>query len=293
MLEGNRARSIRRSSAIRAYVGSNGSGKSLAMVHDLIPSLQQGRKVLSTVAILDHQTGLPHPLYVPFTDFRQLLDWTYGEVLLDEVAGIASSRASQSLPIQVATFLQQLRRRDVTLSWTAPAWARADLIIRECTQSVTVCRGYLPKRSKDSTRLWADARFFKWKTYSAEDFEEWTLAKGEKLKAKSRAFFWRPKSVTQGSYNTFDSVNSLGWASESGLCMTCGGRRTAPKCGCEVVPRVPLVSVSIDLPRLEMGQTVQGPSGPDGLDLLDLSGGSSNTRLLYPLGGISDLETGS
>ncbi len=46
----------RRSFAIHAYVGGNGSGKSLALMHDLRASLEDGRPALSTVRLLDYRT---------------------------------------------------------------------------------------------------------------------------------------------------------------------------------------------------------------------------------------------
>ena len=50
----------RRGFPIMAYVGPNGGGKSLAMVKDTVPSLRAGRRVLSTVRLLDAATGEPH-----------------------------------------------------------------------------------------------------------------------------------------------------------------------------------------------------------------------------------------
>lgn len=234
MLDGKgKSRRKRRGYSIRAYIGGNGTGKSLAMVHDLLPSLERGRRVLSTVAILDSDTGLPHDLYVPFTDFRQLFDFTDGDVLLDEITGVASARESQSLPVQVANFLPQLRRRNVTLSWTATGWKRADVILRELTLGVTLCRGLMPKVSDIDDRIWGDNRLFRWSTYDAQAFDEWTMAKKDKLKREVLTMFWRPGSEAEKSYRTFDPVLAVGWSNEAGLCMVCGGKRRVPLCVCK------------------------------------------------------------
>jgi hypothetical protein len=99
----------RRAFEIHAYVGPNGGGKTLCMIRDTLPSLAAGRPVLSTVPILDPATGLPHPLWRPLTDWRALLDFSGGDVLLDEVTGVASSRDSMSLPGPVGLMLQQMR----------------------------------------------------------------------------------------------------------------------------------------------------------------------------------------
>lgn len=242
----------RRSAAIRAYVGANGNGKSLAMVNDILPSLDAGRPVLSNVRLLDFRNPRPcddpscrsdnhsrhmaaHPLYVPLLDYSQLLEWRHGDVLLDEVTGIASSRESSSLPVQVVNLLVQLRRRDVTLSWTAPAWARADKVLREVSQSVVHCRGFLPttRSTDDGTRTWKDRRLFWWRAYDANSFEDFTQGKREKLRPSPVQLFWRPGSPAERAYDTLDAVSALGWAMESGLCIACGGRRSVPRCSCE------------------------------------------------------------
>lgn len=232
MHDKDKGRLIRRSFAIRGYVGPNGGGKSLAMIHDILPSLDIGRPVLSTVRLIDPVTGDDHPLWLPFLDYRQLVEFEHGDVLMDEVTGIASSRESHAMPMQVVNFLVQLRRRDVTLSWTSPGWARADKVMREVTQAVTTCKGFLPVSRTEGSRMWRDRRLFVWRTFDATQFDEWTTAKRETVKHTERGIFWRPGSRAESSYDTLDAVTSLGWATESGMCMVCGGRRSVPKCTC-------------------------------------------------------------
>ena len=157
----DKARRRRRQFPIRAYVGPNGGGKSLAMVNDVLPSLAAGRRVVSTVKILDGQ-GNAHPLWSPMDSFAVLRDVEKCDVLLDEVTGVASSRAGHTIPPVVLNLLMQLRRRDVTLSLTAPAWNRAEKVIRETCQAVTLCQGFVPKANKGQVtkhlgrHLWAD-----------------------------------------------------------------------------------------------------------------------------------------
>lgn len=249
---GAKATAQRRGYAIRAYIGANGHGKSLAMVADCLPSLEAGRPVLSNVRLLDYANPRPcddptceaenhathyaaHPLWVPLTDYSQLLEARSCDVLLDEVTGIASSRESSSLPVQVVNLLVQLRRRDVTLSWTAPAWARADKVLREVTQMVVVCRGMAPadRTTADGTRTWRDRRLFWLRGYDATLFDEFTSGKREKLKPSPMQLLWRPGSDAERAYDTLDAVTALGWAMESGLCMACGGRRSVPRCSCD------------------------------------------------------------
>lgn len=229
-----RSRQRRRSFPIHAYIGANGGGKSLAAVVDTLPTLAAGRPVVSTVRFLDPDTGQDHPLWVPLNDFRTLLEVERCDVILDEVTGVASSRESAGMPAAVANQLVQLRRKDIALRWTAPSWKRADTIIRECSQGVTLCMGFAGKavRDEDGDRLWSSKRLFYWRTYDAAAFDEWTAYRKEKVRPSTRQLFWRPGSLAERAYDTFDAVLSLGAVSEHGLCMDCGGSRSKPKCSC-------------------------------------------------------------
>lgn len=231
----------RRASSIHGYIGPNGAGKSLALINDTLPSLDRGRTVLSTVRLLDPETGETHPSYVKLTDWAQLLEAEHCDVLFDEVVGIASSRSTMGLPSQVANLLVQLRRRDIVLRWSAPAWARADVIIRECSQAVTDCRGFLADRSSQreakangtEVKAWAPKRLFRWRTFSAVDFENFTSGKRDRLSPECKEWFWGPNSRAFRAYDTLDQVSRVGEVLDSGRCVHCGGSRPVPKCRCD------------------------------------------------------------
>jgi len=179
--------------------------------------------------------GAGHPLWVPFTDWQQLLDAKGCDVLMDEVTGVGSSRESHAMPAPVANTLVQMRRRDVTIRWTSPAWARADKIIRECSQAVTYCVGHLPKTvagDEGADRLWRSRRLYRWRTYDAAAFEDFTVGKREQLPTMLSDWHWGPGSGVFNAYDTFDSVSSIGTVTEGGTCYRCGGRRRAPECAC-------------------------------------------------------------
>ena len=219
----------RRGYAIHAYIGANGHGKSLAMMHDTKLSMDRGRPILSTVRVLDPTTGKPYEHYTPLRTWDQLLSFSHGDVLFDEVLGIAASEAGRSLPKAVQLLLNQLRRRDILLRWTAPSWSRANIVLREVTQAVTVCRGYMPKHENrgDDSRLWGMNRLFHWSTYDAMEFTTWTDNKEARLKNKAGAWLWRPGSWAERSYDTFDSVDNVD--SGEGYCFRCGGERPKRK----------------------------------------------------------------
>ncbi|MDI1338134.1 MAG: hypothetical protein PSU94_18285 [Lacunisphaera sp.] len=222
-----------------AYVGPNGGGKSLAMVKDTLPSLLRGRNVLSTVRLLDPTTGDPHPGYIPFVDWDQLLEAENCDVLMDEMVGIAGARESAKLDVRVQNILVQLRRRNVILRWSAPNWLRADKIVREVTQAVTECRGFYADRrhtaqaDEDSLVLWAPKRLFSFRTYDTLDFEEWTSGRRDKMPAGVVEWFKGPGSVVFDSYDTLDAVERVQGGDEGGRCTTCGGSSPRPKaCSC-------------------------------------------------------------
>jgi hypothetical protein len=249
---------IRRSQAIRCYIGPNGSGKSLCAVVDLMPSLDRGRKVLSTVPLydwratpdlelyeLDQELGVYvhaesgaqwrrplHPGYVRLNAWSQLIEAEACDVFLDDVAGFASSRQTSNMPAATERLLQKLRHEDMTLSWTAPAWARADLVIRETTMAVTVCKGSRPVREEQSDRLWLRNQFFDWTTYDASEFAEWTDGRKERVKRLARQSFRGPGSDAFNAYDSLGRVDTISTVTDAGRCVDCGGTRRAPACSC-------------------------------------------------------------
>jgi hypothetical protein len=238
---GGRARGIRRSVPIHAYVGPNGGGKTLAMIYDTLPTLAAGRPVLSTVRLLESEEaangfgaagrGGAHRLYTALRRMIQVLDAEHCDLLLDEVTGVASARAAMSMPVQLQNTLVQLRRRDVVLRWTAPNWARADTIMRECTQAVTVCRGFAAVT--EPGREWPAKRLFVWRTFDAAMYEDFTAHRAETARTVAKQVFWRPGSEAERAYDTLDAVDSLDTMSELGHCLTCNGSRPRPKCRCD------------------------------------------------------------
>jgi hypothetical protein len=256
---GDRKRGKRRAEAIHFYAGVNGGGKSYAMVYDTLPSLAMGRPVLSTVrlfdpdrqasceaeareaweahGVLDHgkhsdPLGLPHPSYRRLTRWHQLLDFDYGDVLLDEVQGVISSRGHGTTPGAIVNALLQLRRGDVLLRATAPSFARVDVAIREVTQALTYCTGLMPEQLDG--RLWGASRLFLWRTFNARDFDEWDAGKREDTPRSVRQWLWRPRHPEVTSvYDTFAPVDTIADLSEAGNCLRCGGSRRRPKCVCE------------------------------------------------------------
>lgn len=227
----------RRSVGIHGYVGLNGAGKSAAMIRDTIPSLRKGRRVLSTVPIIDPSTGDPHPLYVPFTEWPQLIEARGMDVLMDEMTGIAGARQAMSMPVEVQAILDKLRKADLVVRWSAPDWSRADSIMRDNTQAVTYCDGYLSKRSDKRSedgeaRLWPPKRLFRLRTYDPREAADFTPSGLRRMRALTVEWWWGPGSIVFNTYDTTAPVNRVGMVLDSGRCIHCGGRREIPRCSC-------------------------------------------------------------
>lgn len=264
-------RTARRLAPIIAYVGPNGSGKSLAMVHDTLPTLAGQewncsnpdhrhmqpdyvdpltgefgptstgyRRVLSTVRIIDAHTGEDHRLYERLSEWHQVLDAEHLDLLFDEVTGIANAREHAGLPVQVQAILSKLRKVDVVMRLTAPAFARMDKVIREVCQAVVLCKGSFGKRPEGS--LWRQNRLFWMKTYDARDLEEFSAqranaqspqAAAHAPRPQTTALMWGPRSLAFASYDTLGAVSRVGEVLDGGRCAHCGGKRAIPVCRCE------------------------------------------------------------
>lgn len=140
------------------------------------------------------------------------------------------------MPPQVANYLVQLRRRNVVLRWTTPSWGRADVIIREVSQAVTLCTGQLKKRRPtplgEAPRLWSESRLFTARTYDPQLFDEVEARRLVSAPTDVWAMYWGPGALVRSGYDTYDAVTALGWSNEAGVCISCGGDRPRPKCSC-------------------------------------------------------------
>lgn len=246
---------------IRAFVGPNGGGKTLAMMESLVlPSWKSGRAVVANMALRPERLGFDSALYVPLESWRQIPDLAGVTLCLDEISSVLPSRQAMSVPPQLIRVLNQLRKGDVQLGWTAPNWARCDVLLREVTQAVTVCRGSWPDRwereaTTEGGRLgrprkvddggqprradagWGPNRYFVWRTYDAMEFDEFTYSAVKDVRPRRVLHYWRPRHEADLAYDTLEAVNLLDHLDDVGLCVGCGGTRSRPRCSCTVTDR--------------------------------------------------------
>lgn len=229
----------RRSAPILGYVGLNGQGKTFSMVRDTLLSLALGRRVLSTVTILDPATGEPHPLFERFTSWEQLHDFRDGDVLMDEITGIMDAR-DQGMPKHVRRLLPQMRRANVMVRWTGIDWDNTDRRLRQLSQAVVRCRGHLPNRKlerssgvQDAVSMWAPNRMFVLTTFDAQTLTDSgdsrmlneEPAKQRRAKVLNREFVYGPRDLTFHCYNTLDAVSAV-----SNVCAVCGLKPVEKTC---------------------------------------------------------------
>jgi len=208
---------------IQAFVGLNGGGKTLAAVeYCAMPAIKAGRRVVSNFEIKSD-------LWEPLESWRQIPDLRGCVLIVDEITAALPSRQSQSLPAELARVLNQLRKVDVEVAWTAPSWARADKMLREVTGSVTVCKGMFPE---DNGTAWPSNRLFRWVTFSAEDFDEFTFSAQIKLRPMRRKWYLRKRHEAHKMYDTLASVMLLDHLDYTSVCPLCDGARRRHVCKC-------------------------------------------------------------
>lgn len=208
---------------IVGFTGPNGAGKTLVAVSCVIQDdLRVGRPVYSTVQI-DH----PYGSSIPLVSLRQLLELRDCTVLIDEIAAIFSSRDSLQVPKEFDVFLQTLRHRGVTLRWTAPAWARADVRVREITQ-VAVSISILGKRLGRGEFWPTPLSIF----VGALDATGVAVDTAPEKVSKRRVLI--PQALQGwGAYDTLADTPRLGAAPHSGSCVDCGGSVPRPACSAD------------------------------------------------------------
>lgn len=212
---------------IVGVTGPNGAGKTLLAAHDAICDMLGGRRVISTVGIeyTDPATGQVYSTE-PLTSLGQLIQIRDATVLLDEIASIfPSSTSASGLPAEVLVLLQTARHRGVTIRWTAPAWLRAQKVLREVTQAA-VSVNPVGRRGRD---LWPEPW---WSAVTVWDARSGKVDGVPERRLKRRVLLLR-RSLSWGAFDTHADTPVIGQPDSGGVCVDCGGSRTRQKCSAE------------------------------------------------------------
>lgn len=197
---------------IHGYIGPNGSGKSALAVKDCW-TLSKGRAVYSNLT-LSPPPGWYGKLYKinSLDDFKSMED---GHVLIDEVNAVFPSRGTQQLPHEFLLLLSTLRKRNLTVGWTTPAYSQADITIRRVTQSVTSVRPLISRKDPNGG-IWPRtviSSAIAWDTRSVVTDE---IELGTPRRTDG---FLRIKSLPLDTYDTTEDVVMI---ADHLICRDCG-----------------------------------------------------------------------
>lgn len=169
-----------RPSPISAYVGVNGSGKTLsAIAFALSDQKATGRPLLTNVLGLQ----APHQLVEGVEALPDLLaEVGTCNVVLDE-AGVMFSSRDTGRNKAFEKSVQQLRKYDARLLWTAPSFARADKILREVTFTAVLCQSLWTRRERG--KAWPSTRLVIQKSFDVSRLDSSGMSINKNAKAKS------------------------------------------------------------------------------------------------------------
>lgn len=205
---------------IVGVTGVNGTGKTLLAVTAAVAELRAGRRVYSTVPVRDPLTGRRS---TPITSLGQLLRIRGSLILLDEVATILPGGVAAPLPSEVRVMLGTLRHSGNTVIWTAPAWMRAHVELREITQASAALFPIGTRRVAGSPwphPLLVGAWLLDTRSGKTDDTPSRVLRR--RIYVPKRLAGW-------GAYDTFADTPLLGRHLAGGRCPDCGGAREVPK----------------------------------------------------------------
>lgn len=213
---------------ITAYVGANGSGKTALAVHERIRhAARTGRPLYSTVDVhWRAERGKYKGKFVesqPITGWSQLQQVEGADFLLDEVAALASSRETIGLPPELVNWLGSLRHHDVTCTWTAPSWNRADKVLREVTQVIVAMRPLVQFSHRG--RLWPRTYYGFAGVYNVMGSSDGDAPLG-RPNGMRIVPVWKLLSI--GAYDSWAGVPHL--SEHSPLCQVCGLLRRREYC---------------------------------------------------------------
>lgn len=246
-------------SAITAYIGPNGSGKTVGAVTDCIDWADKLERDLYSVVPVTWQarsrfrskSGVTRHSR-PIESLEHLRELRDVEILLDEIVSSMSSRETSSLPPKMVLAINTLRHTDVGLYWTAPSWMRADVLLREVTTAVFLYRPMF-QTSVDGQRWprtrWTVRHRYDGTTDQGGRLPRHSVGLGRPLRIASlRGFGCYPPRNPD-----IEKIQGVGK-----FCVTCGGLRSRvlEKCSCPSPQET-----ALDLEHSHEGGALHGEGG--------------------------------
>lgn len=180
---------------ISAFVGVNGSGKSLSAIAFALTDMKKnGRPLITNMQGL----SVDHHFIDGVEELPALMAKVgTSNVVLDEAGAMFASRDTGRNKAFEKT-VQQCRKFDARLLWTAPAFGRADKILREVTFQVILCQS-LYKRSVPG-KVWPSTRLIMQKSFDVSRLDSSGMSINRNAKATGFGFV-----RTAAWENAFDS----------------------------------------------------------------------------------------
>lgn len=128
---------------INIFTGSQGSGKSLSMIHVFKKLIYDFPKAI-VVTNLEFNFTIPNKIkkYEGFQDF-QIENGIYGVIyLLDEIHLILNSLESKGVPLSIIVELSQQRKQRKLILGTSQVYSRMAKPLREQIRNIIICKNY-------------------------------------------------------------------------------------------------------------------------------------------------------
>lgn len=128
---------------INIFTGSQGSGKSLSMIHVFKKLILDFPKAI-VVTNLEFNFEIPNKIkkYEGFDDFK-IENGIYGVIyLLDEIHLILNSLESKGVPLSIIVELSQQRKQRKLILGTSQVYSRMAKPLREQIRNIIICKNY-------------------------------------------------------------------------------------------------------------------------------------------------------
>lgn len=128
---------------INIFTGSQGSGKSLSMIHVFKKLIYDFPKAI-VVTNLEFNFEIPNKIkkYEGFEDFK-IENGIYGVIyILDEIHLILNSLESKGVPLSIIVELSQQRKQRKLILGTSQVYSRMAKPLREQIRNIIICKNY-------------------------------------------------------------------------------------------------------------------------------------------------------